>query len=131
VNVVPQIKSIAEVARANHFLRERIKQLEEMIGLRSELIDRLPIRGQAKVILSILHKAKGSTCSQKFIYDAIFGGRMIDVDLPDPKIVDVQICRLRKSLTPRGIEIGTARGCGWYLDEENRAKIDAWLQEIA
>lgn len=128
---IDSLKQYAGMANAIYFLQQRCKQLEEMIGLRGSLIERIPMRGQCRVILSLLYAAKGATCSQKFIYDALFGGRMLDADLPGPKVVDVQICRLRKALNARGISIGTAYGHGWYLDDANRAKIDTWLEELS
>lgn len=42
---------------------------------------------------------------------------------PDPKIVDVYACKIRKKLTPRGIEITTVWGRGYRLTAENRAAI--------
>ena len=40
----------------------------------------------------------------------------------DPKIIDVIICNLRRKLTPRGIEIETSWGRGYWLVDQAKAK---------
>lgn len=41
-------------------------------------------------------------------------------DEPDPKIVDVFICKIRKKVAPYGIDIHTVWGQGYRLDQSAR-----------
>ena len=41
----------------------------------------------------------------------------------------VAIFNLRKKLKPHGIEIKTWRGVGYYLDDENKAKLKALMEK--
>ena len=47
------------------------------------------------------------------IVDAIYAG---SDEAPDPKIVDVFVCKLRDKIKPFGLEILTHRGSGYSLD---------------
>lgn len=42
---------------------------------------------------------------------------------PEPKIVDVFLCKVRRKLTPEGIEIGTVWGYGYEMTRENIARL--------
>lgn len=50
-------------------------------------------------------------------------------DEPEIKIVDVQVCKMRKALKPFGIEIRTRWGVGYFLTEEAKAHVRAMLAE--
>ena len=41
----------------------------------------------------------------------------------------VAICKIRRRLKPYGIEIKTWRGVGYYLDDENKAKLQALMEK--
>lgn len=45
-------------------------------------------------------------------------------DPPVPKILDVWLCRLRRKLRAHDIEIQTIWGRGWYMEPEDRAKVE-------
>lgn len=42
-------------------------------------------------------------------------------DEPEPKIVDVFVCKMRKKLKPFGIEVGLRWGVGYFLTPEAKA----------
>jgi two-component system cell cycle response regulator CtrA len=50
---------------------------------------------------------------------------------PDSKILDVMICRMRKKLSPHGVEIRTIHGAGYELPPTSREKIKALTAEAA
>lgn len=54
--------------------------------------------------------------------DAIMAGLYSDKigEEPEPKIVDIFICKIRKKLEPFGIQIETRWGQGYYLDDATR-----------
>lgn len=48
----------------------------------------------------------------------------------DPKMVDVVVCNLRKRLKPFGVKIKTLWGRGYYIDDENREKVEGILAAV-
>ena len=50
---------------------------------------------------------------------------------PDSKILDVMICKMRKKLSPHGVEIRTIHGAGYELPSTSREKIKALMAEAA
>lgn len=61
------------------------------------------------------------------VYDAIYASRIADKDFPEPKIVDVIVCKLRRKLAPLGMGFRTAWGFGYALtiDEAGQEAIEA------
>lgn len=66
--------------------------------------------------------ARHGQASKARIYDAIYG-LCLDQDRPEPKIVDVFVCKVRKKLAPHGIEIGTLWGRGYEMSPRNVARL--------
>lgn len=64
------------------------------------------------------------------IYHACYGQR-IDKDQPEPKIIDVFVCKLRAKLKPHGVEILTRWGYGYELSTEGREKVKKLAAEVA
>src|SRR5215831_17895658 len=50
---------------------------------------------------------------------------------PGSKILDVMICKMRKKLSPHGVEIRTIYGAGYELPPTSREKIKALMAEAA
>jgi two-component system cell cycle response regulator CtrA len=50
---------------------------------------------------------------------------------PDSKILDVMICKMRKKLSPHGVQIRTIHGAGYELPPTSREKIKALMAEAA
>jgi len=47
-------------------------------------------------------------------FDLLYGARL-DCDQPEPKILDIQVCKMRPRLEPLGLVVTTAWGIGWTL----------------
>ena len=74
---------------------------------------------EAKIIAAFV---KHSRMSKDRIYFALYG----DVsDQPEPKIIDVFICKIRAKLRPHGIKIDTVWGYGYEMTRENANKLRA------
>lgn len=58
-------------------------------------------------------------------------GQKLDDDMPEPKIIDVFVCKLRKKLDKHGIEIKTMWSAGYELtpDMQQKTKVLAGLTE--
>jgi two-component system cell cycle response regulator CtrA len=57
------------------------------------------------------------------LYEAVCAGRVSDLDCPEPKIVDVYICKLRKKLDVLGVAIGTRWGVGYFMAPADKARL--------
>jgi DNA-binding response OmpR family regulator len=62
--------------------------------------------------------------SRPQLMSALYGLRL-DGEIPDEKIVDVQIFHMRRKLKPFGIEIANVWGQGYALDAATRARFSA------
>jgi DNA-binding response OmpR family regulator len=106
-------------------VQERDELKEEVLRLREALGGSLPDFRFMRITSSegkILHALLQTEMLTKgAILTTLYSGRAGDE--PDQKIVDVFVCKLRKRLTPFGIEIGTVWGRGYFMDAENKAKI--------
>lgn len=115
--------------KAQH-LHDRITALEEILGQDQSLTGRLrdayqlePIHAQ---ILGMLYKRDFVT--RDGLYTVLYEGRP-ESEWPEEKILDVQMCKLRKHLKKRGekIIIATKWGQGWVLSQDSRSAIKAKL----
>lgn len=101
-------------------LVERIIQLEDELGRDFEIHPRYNLTTSEMALLGAIYGTKG-VCSKDHAYTVLYG--MHD-DPPEQKIMDVFVCKLRRKLRPHGVEIKTIWGRGWYLEEEDRAKVE-------
>lgn len=82
----------------------------------------LNVRPQCLRLLWVLWDCKAK--SRDAIFHALWGD---DLDPPDQKTIDVQICLLRASLRGCDAEISTIWGRGYQLLPADRAKIAAHI----
>lgn len=111
-------------------LRERIDWLEaENARLRALLVgdDRhwrvaqvFGLTAAEARVLACLLARPGATKDQ--IYEALCDGRP-EPDHPQPKLMDVLICKIRKKLEPYAVTITTLWGVGWRLEAADRARL--------
>ena len=69
-----------------------------------------------QAILSRLMRAQGAVVTREQLYDALYSGRA-ECDWPEPKIIDVFVCKLRRKLSQLGqcAGIETVWGRGWRI----------------
>lgn len=105
----------------NDELRERVRHLEAML---LPSFDGMPFGGltasEARVLSAIAASPEGITKDR--IFAAVYGSST-DADQPEPKIIDVYVCRLRKKLAPHEITIETVWGWGYRIDATGRARL--------
>jgi len=73
------------------------------------------------VIVGVLHDRDIATT------DCIMANLYSGSDRPEPKIIDVMICRIRKNFKKYGIEIETVWGQGYSLSHEMKLKLKRTL----
>jgi DNA-binding response OmpR family regulator len=110
-------------------LRDRIDELERLLGMRPVLPRIWQLTPREADVLGILLKRQ--VMSQTQLFEAIWGG---DSER-ETKIVEVVVCKLRAKLRPHGIAIRTEHGSGYYIPPDSkaaaRALIDAHTRECA
>lgn len=107
------------VEQENLFLRERVAALQSILMdcVRPPLEWRLT--GQEARVFGVL--VNRELASKAAIMAALYADRATEREVPEPKIADVFICKLRKKLRPFGVEITTVFGQGHALNAEVRA----------
>ena len=117
-------------------LRERIAELEEEVRqLREDMLQTNATflgflsKNQMKLLLGIY----GRPVADYAYLDRITEqgdrySRYTDVDHEDLR-VRVSIWKLRQKMREYGIEIKTWRGIGYYLDDENKAKLKQLMEK--
>jgi len=112
----------------NEELRERILQLEKELGMHIEVPLMFDITASEARVLGALLERDLVTKETGML--ALYSDKPLDSEV-EIKIVDVFICKLRRKLKKWDVEILTAWGRGYYLDEENKAKVRAYLPKPA
>lgn len=120
------IDRIEALETENDVLRERVRQLEEQLGMGPT--PRMPVEWALTVIeaeyLSSLLKA--GFCTKEALLRHHARGANKD-DLPEIKIVDVMVCKLRKKLRPYGVHISTLWGRGYALEPDQATLVKGMI----
>ena len=103
-------------------LLDRIDQLERELGLKVEIPPEFCIPRNMGALLAMLLKREVVTRDGALL--AIYSGMPNTWDKePDPKIIDVFICKLRTRLKKYGIKVSCKWGLGYFMDGENKRKL--------
>ena len=119
--------SVAEVERLraeNEELRERVRQLEEVIGFKAprRFLGLRPLDSKVLMLLTRLEIASVET-----VMAALYGNRPNEV--PDSNLLSVVVHRLRRILAPHGIKIGTVWGVGYTMTRESKAIVAKMMEK--
>lgn len=103
-------------------LLNRIEELETELGLKIEIPPEFCIPRNMGRLLAMLLKREVVTREGAVL--AIYSGMPNTWDKdPDPKIIDVFICKLRVRLRKYGIKVSCKWGLGYFMDGENKRKL--------
>ncbi|WP_020179671.1 winged helix-turn-helix domain-containing protein [Methylopila sp. M107] len=112
-------KRLEIVEAENDELRERIAQLQELLGFHETTpIEWRLTPSEAAVVGFLL---KRPMASKDEILSALYSLRPDDP--PAVKIVDVFVCKIRKKIKPFGVEIETVWGQGYRICSETRERL--------
>ncbi|WP_052464071.1 winged helix-turn-helix domain-containing protein [Methyloceanibacter caenitepidi] len=103
--------------------RERYTQLEALLKENDERWPDLGIPRAQETLLRVLYRREVAT--KEMLYHALYSERP-DSDLPEQKIIDVQICKLRQNLPDADIQ--TSWGRGYYLSPKGREWLKAKVE---
>lgn len=113
-------QQVADLRAENDELRETIAQLREALTPPVVYPSAWGLNRQESLILGAL--ACRPVARRQALLLALYGDRRAD-DLPDPRVLDVYVCKLRAKLRPQGIAIDAIRGVGFRLDDATRARL--------
>jgi two-component system cell cycle response regulator CtrA len=103
-------------------LLDRIDMLETELGLKTDIPPEFCIPRNMGRLLAMLLKREVVTREGAVL--AIYSGMPNTWDKePDPKIIDVFICKLRVRLRKYGVKVSCKWGLGYFMDGENKRKL--------
>ena len=103
-----------EIAR----LRDRIEELESILGARTEHRRLTGISEIQWRLLGVLMKREG-VVSREAAFQVVYGDRQ-EADQPNMRMIDTHICRINKRLARFGARIQSESGSGYYMDSKIR-----------
>lgn len=117
-------------------LRDRIAELEEEIRqLRTDMVPTnatflgILSKNQIKILFGIYSRPIADYAYlDRITEQSERYNRYTDINHEDLR-VRVSVWKLRKKMREYGIEIKTWRGIGYYLDDENKAKLKALMEK--
>jgi DNA-binding response OmpR family regulator len=102
--------------------RERIRQLEAVIGLNAKMPRALHLTAAEDDIVAMIAKRAPNCMDVTRMHYAIYGAR---IEAPDQKIIQVQITKIRRKLMAHGIELETWWGRGYSMTLADLDKLKA------
>jgi two-component system cell cycle response regulator CtrA len=117
---------IAVLEKENDDLRERVAFLESELGTDTEVPLCFCLTPREALLFGALYKNTRVTTQMAM---ASLYHLYSDGDLPEPKIIDVFICKMRKKLKPFGIKIKTIWGQGYFMSEDSKATAHRYMQD--
>jgi two-component system cell cycle response regulator CtrA len=123
IHAIEAMKNYAGKACELQLLRDRVEELERLLGLSQEKRDelfRLRLTPGRTAMLSLIYR--GNLIRKEAALEAIYGARP-ECDQPDIKIIDVMLCAIRKRLKGYGITIENQHGIGWFMTPANKQKL--------
>ena len=114
-------------------LRTRVIELEALLGVGnddvSKLLTVLDATPQQCEIVGFMMKRAVAT--RDALLTVLFGNRP-ECDRPEPKLIDVQIVKVKRALGKVGINVQTEWGYGgWSLSRADKAKLKAMMADEA
>ena len=104
----------------NDLLRLRVEELEGIL-LRQEVPFCIGLTRKQAQVLSVLMARP--IASRPELMTALYS--LAVEDPPADKIIDLFVMKLRRALAPHGVAIRTRWGQGWFLTNEDKAKVRA------
>ncbi len=102
-------------------LRDRIEELETLLGLRLSLPNVLGLTPIEEKIVGLL--VARDIVSRDYIHSCLYG-HLPECDQPEPKTVEVHICKIRNKLKARGFfGIRNRYNVGYYIEAATRAAL--------
>jgi len=114
-------------------LRERLEDTEAQVrefqkvesGIADKLVRVASLTVYEAIVVSVLMQHEKASKSR--LYNALYGHILNSG--PEPKIVDIFICKIRKKFAPHKIEIGTIWGWGYEMKRPDKDRLRDMMPE--
>jgi hypothetical protein len=117
-------KYFAGKANELQLLRDRVEELEELLGMGPSVNAKIVALGFTRAeasVLGLLLKREGCV-SRDFLWTALYGSRA-EGDQPHDRLVDVWIMKCRRKLKRFKVEIVTVWGSGWLISKDDKSRL--------
>lgn len=110
-------------------LRTRVIELEALLGVGNDDVSRLltvldATPQQCEIVGFMMKRA---VATRDALLTVLFGNRP-ECDHPEPKLIDVQMVKVKRSLDKVGIKVQTEWGYGgWSLTRADKARLKAMM----
>jgi DNA-binding response OmpR family regulator len=126
------MSEVDQLRGENERLRDRVEELGRVLGVDQSLTSRLRdvfgLEAGLAPILGMLMKR--AFVSHSSLYTVLYAGRP-ECDWPEAKVMDVQICKLRRKLRKHGVTIETRWGEGWRMSIADKARVRTVLDKAS
>lgn len=112
--------------KENEALRDRVFQLEELLGLAFEAPSWLGLTGQEASLFGLLLAREHMTKSAAM--DCLYG-LAAEGEIAEEKIIDVFVHKIRRKLEPHEIKIETKWGQGYFMTPDMKTKARALIEQ--
>lgn len=121
-------EQVVNLMEENLTLREALQQMQESLVPQAFLPDAWRLTGKERDLLLALRKASPNVLHKERLLITLYG--VLDDDVPDQKILDVFVCKIRQKLkrANAGVAIETVWGRGWRIDSANLASLNAHIE---
>jgi len=120
---------VARLREEIETLKEENRQLrEDIVGIDSGLL-RFLSKQQAGLLTGICKRTVAPYAFLDHITEEHGKYNRYEGDRHQNLRTKVAVCKLRHKLKPYGIEIGIMRGVGYFIDDENRTRLNELLKE--
>jgi hypothetical protein len=128
---IDRLREKADQANELHRLRDRVEELEELLGLVSrDGVDRFVLFRLSRTERKILNVIfSWNLVRREKLYALLYGSRP-ESDQPEIKVLDTYVCRLRIFLRQFDIVINTQRADGWFMAPLEKQKLAKVLDQI-
>lgn len=99
---------------------EENRQLRELLEPEAFLPPEFGLSATESRIVELLVRRSPTVVSKQRLYDVIYFG--VD-DPPEPKVLDVLICKIRSKLKSFGLDLKTKWGDGFWIDRATAARL--------
>ena len=110
----------------NDVLRERIAQLEDLLGMRGAAPIEFALTPSEERVFGVLMQRDLAT--KEAVMAACYANR--GADEAEQKIVDVFICKIRRKIKPFAIKIETAWGRGYFIPASDKKRVREMIAQF-
>ena len=124
-------RQVVALMEENQELREALRQMQEDLIPQAFVPPEWHLSGRERDLLLALRGGSPNVVHRERLLTALYG--VLEQDMPDQKILDVFVCKLRRKLTvaESGVTIETVWGRGWRIDPENLARLNAHIEKAS